>query len=293
LLADGTVLVAGGFGTGPENAVERYDPTGNTWSAVRPLGEARVGHTATRLPDGRVLVTGGGNSASGAAYLASAELFDPSRDGWAPAAPMALPRFGHVATLLRDGQVLVSGGRGVSLNEPAERYDPGRDGWEAAGSLRAARWLHAAPELADGRVMAVGGRGDDGPLVSVELYDRQGDAWAAQLPPPSLPLALAEENGSGVSGVATLTDTGNGKITIEMRLSGPPGRRPAHIHSGACGKLGPLRHTLQTVTDGASTTEVEGSLQDLLAGQFAIHLHKSAEEITSYVACANLRLAAP
>ena len=84
LLADGEVLVVGGR-DGDEQAgsalaaTEVYDPGANLWRAARPLATPRTGHTATLLPDGRVLVVGGrtGNARSGQA-LNSAELYDPA-----------------------------------------------------------------------------------------------------------------------------------------------------------------------------------------------------------------------
>ena len=77
LLADGRVLVAGGFGgNGGSVAAELYDPARGTWTAAGRMATPRTGHTATLLLDGRVLVAGG---IGGYGDLASAELFDPSR----------------------------------------------------------------------------------------------------------------------------------------------------------------------------------------------------------------------
>jgi hypothetical protein len=63
----------------------------------------RAGHTATLLPDGRVLVAGG-------YFIASAELWDPEIGAFTPAGPMVDARGAHTATLLEEGRVLVAGG---------------------------------------------------------------------------------------------------------------------------------------------------------------------------------------
>jgi hypothetical protein len=81
LLSDGKVLVAGGCGGGSMfcaylASAELYDPHTGTWAATAPMVEARVPGTATLLPDGTVLVAGGGRPGSGV-VLASAELYDP------------------------------------------------------------------------------------------------------------------------------------------------------------------------------------------------------------------------
>jgi hypothetical protein len=76
------------------------------WSGTDPLGAARYGHTATPLPDGRVLVTGGHDGGP----LGSAELYDPAAQRWSSAAPMTVARNGHAAVRLRSGKVLVAGG---------------------------------------------------------------------------------------------------------------------------------------------------------------------------------------
>ena len=89
---------------------------------------ARVGHTATLLPDGRVLVGAGGctRGLGGCADgLDSAELYDPSGGTWTVAASLANSRYDHAATLLLDGSVLVVGGDGAGGTlASAELFDP-------------------------------------------------------------------------------------------------------------------------------------------------------------------------
>ena len=93
------------------------------------MGTRREVHTATLLPDGKVLVAGGrkGLLANGNAdVLASAELFDAATGSWTPTLGMGGPREFHTATLLPDGTVLVAGGEGdAGTLTTAELYDPG------------------------------------------------------------------------------------------------------------------------------------------------------------------------
>ena len=79
-----------------------------TWTSVNSSVGGRVGHTATLLPNGLVLVVGGVNDLSD--HLASAELYNPSTGTWTPTGSLATGRAGHTATLLPNGQVLVAGG---------------------------------------------------------------------------------------------------------------------------------------------------------------------------------------
>ena len=120
LLADGRVLIIGGLVNetvdGPNidslNSTEIYDHTSDSWSLGAVMTQGRGLHTATTLPDGKILVTGGLNTAR--QPLNSAELYDPITDSWAPVGSMSQARDGHTATLLSDGRVLVVGGNGTS-----------------------------------------------------------------------------------------------------------------------------------------------------------------------------------
>src|SRR3984893_14021745 len=80
--------------------------TSATWSPTGSLAAARQEHTATLLPNGKVLVAGGiGNSGD----LARAELYDPASGTWTATGSLATARANHTATLLPDGKVLVAG----------------------------------------------------------------------------------------------------------------------------------------------------------------------------------------
>jgi hypothetical protein len=114
LLPDGRVLVAGGFGI--EGALADawlYDPTaapGSAWSPTGTMITSRGMHTATLLPDGRILVVGGLGGHGPEGYLPGAEVYDPVLGTWSLTGSMSVPRAVHSATLLVAGRVLVAGG---------------------------------------------------------------------------------------------------------------------------------------------------------------------------------------
>jgi hypothetical protein len=105
-----------------------------------------------------------------------------------------------------------------------------------------------------------------------------------------LTLTLNPQNNSGITGTATFTDIGDGKTRVTIQVDGAgPGPEPAHIHPGTCAQLDPTpAFTLTNVTNGSSTTDVTSTLDQLTGSPFAVHLHKSQDELTVYVACADI-----
>ena len=96
------------------SSAETYDPASGTWTATGALGAARGIHTATLLPDGKVLAVGGNHNSLDAptiVALFSAELYDPAAGTWTAASrSLNAARSTHTATLLPSGQVLVAAG---------------------------------------------------------------------------------------------------------------------------------------------------------------------------------------
>jgi hypothetical protein len=147
------------------------------WTATGSLGTRRYVHTATLLPNGKVLVTAGYSSSGD---LASAELYDPATGTWTATGSLGTARGLHTATLLLNGKVLVAGGVGNSGDlASAELYDPASGTWTATGSLNTARDSHTATLLPDGNVLVAGGLNSPGDLVSAELYDPASGTWTA------------------------------------------------------------------------------------------------------------------
>jgi N-acetylneuraminic acid mutarotase len=186
LLPNGKVLVAGGFaidfgyGGGSHAGAALYDPAGGTWTTTGQLATARDAHTATLLPNGKVLVAGGNNNQlfGGLGPLASAELYDPASGTWTATGSLATARPYSTAVLLPNGKVLVAGGYKTSALASAELYDPASGTWMATGSLATARNAHTITLLPSGKVLVAGGD-KTGALASAELYNPASGIWAA------------------------------------------------------------------------------------------------------------------
>ena len=143
------------------------------FTGANSMKVARYSHTATLLPNGKVLVSGGQGTA-GAGVLNSAELYDPVAGTWTYAALMSESRYSHTATLLPNGKVLVSGGQGTAgagvLNS-AELYYPDMGTWlPTSYPLVTPREFHTATLLPNGKVLVSGGYNGSVALNSAELY---------------------------------------------------------------------------------------------------------------------------
>jgi hypothetical protein len=112
-LNDGTALIVGGSSLANQaalNSAEIYDPVVGSFTLLSStLNTARVGQTATLLPNGQVLIVGGYDPNSG--IISDAELYDPTAQIFIDLGDTSTPRFHHTTTLLQNGQVLLNGRR--------------------------------------------------------------------------------------------------------------------------------------------------------------------------------------
>lgn len=117
-------------------------------------------------------------------------------------------------------------------------------------------------------------------------------ASAAPPPPPpgTIIVPLQAIGGSNQTGSATLTSAGD-KTNVVIALNGVAGDavEPAHIHQGSCAKLNPKpAYPLTSVAGGQSATTLNVPLSALQTGGFAINVHQSTTNISTYVACGNI-----
>jgi len=227
LLNNGKVLVTGGsFWVGGNDlppaelrdsvlsSAELYDPSTGSFAVTGDMSSARVGHTATLLATGQVLIAGGQDADF--RELSTAELYDPSTGTFTATGSMSAARSAHTATLLNDGKVLLTGGFTVpppggvvsGQLDSAELYDPSTKTFVPTGNMNTARSGHTATLLSDGAALIDGGGGGQ-TFLSAEIYDPAEGTFR--------PVAGTPYDSSltgAAPGSATLLPTGNVLLTL-------------------------------------------------------------------------------
>ncbi len=185
------------------------------WAFTGSLNARRNSHTATVLPNGKVLVAGGNSGTGIHDILRSAELYDPATGTWSLTGSMDVPRYHSTATLLPNGKVLVAEGitSRTSVTATAELYDPATGTWSLTGDITTTRFWHSATLLRNGKLLIAGGHsGQDGPRHSAELYDPASGTW-------SVTGRLLNTGGAGrMMHTATLLQ--NGKVLVAGGIDG-------------------------------------------------------------------------
>jgi N-acetylneuraminic acid mutarotase len=179
LLNDGRVFVAGGVSmldvTNPIGSVasalgttQIYNPATNTWSAGPNLPKPRLWHAATKLNDGRVLLTAGVEvtlilGLPVPSVVADCRIYNPATNMFSAAAGIPGERATHAQHLLSNGNVAVIGGAAgnilllqVNPLSTCRIYNPGTNAWTSVASMNN---LRARGDLltAGGKLYAIGG----------------------------------------------------------------------------------------------------------------------------------------
>ena len=253
MLSDGAGLGAGGWsGFGSMNTAEVWNPSTGFWGSAGSFTTSRFGHSATLLPDGRVLIVGGINQptqTSPANNVTDADLYDPATNTWSAVSALPAATAGHTATLLVSGNVLVAGG----FVQP-QLYWPALDTWRTEPNVLASRFVHSSALLDDGRVLLIGGRDQVGATpASCERYEPGlgfADAWRPRIAtaagssawPVSLSYASSVTlTGTGLRGPLEGATGGVASSPADspiVQLSGPLGGSTGYLDST------PTRRTL-------------------------------------------------
>ena len=240
----------------------------------------RTGHTATLLPNGKVLLVGGQDNLGNT--LGSAEIYDPFSKTSTATASLLTARTGHSATLLTNGKVLIAGGTDVhgSVLELAELYDPTTGKFTSSTSLmNQARWGHSATLLADGTVLlAGGGSGGLNVTAAAETYDPVADSFSP----------IGSMNSPRTGHTATLLPSGQVLFAGGFPNLGGGGAGPVPVNSAEV--YDPAHHSFtatgsMTTTREAHVAALLSSGQVLIAGglsytgEFSINQTTNAAEL--------------
>jgi hypothetical protein len=97
---------------------------------------------------------------------------------------------------------------------------------------------------------------------------------------------LDEQNSSGQSGTATITDIGNNQTQVVLSLQGGNlSNQPSHVHTGTCQNPGQIVYPLSNVVNGQSTTVVNVSFNSIIQASkltnAIVNVHRSQEDMTA------------
>jgi len=269
---DYIVSAVNGVGTGPPSNVVTATPvaagTGPiigdpSFSATGSLATPRYTHTATLLPNGKVLIAGGQDGG----ILSSVELYDLAVGKFsATTGLMTTARANHTATLLPSGKVLIVGGYNGAPLSSAELYDPVSGTFSPTGPLITARYRHTATLLPNGKVLIAGGQ-DGGVLSSAELYDPASGTFSA-----TAPLITARAG-------HTATLLPNGMVLIAGGLGAAIGLFSAELFDPASGTFSATGSLITSRASHTATLLPNGKV--LIAGGNSAELYDPASKTFS------------
>lgn len=273
LLADGRVLICGGFDSGDGGGVdgdpgvgglasaEIYSPLSGMFSPTGSMSTTREKANAVLLADGRVLVIGGYDANNGVNSQTS-EIYDPDSGQFSQVATMpGGGRPGATATLLTNGKVLIAGGNNGNYLASALIYSPDSNTYTPTGSMGTARSQAGAILLPSGKVLLVGGQSARFSATSlIESYDPVTQTFGI------------EGNLASARSSASVSMLADGRILVAGGYVPPPDNNhggsilaSAEILKQPMATATPLAHSMTTPrTDASSSILLDGRI--LVAG---------------------------
>jgi hypothetical protein len=129
-------------------------------------------------------------------------------------------------------------------------------------------------------------------IIAASLIASALFIWSAPVSADSQTFKMMAENGSGESGIVTLTPILGG-TRVHVKLDGEPDGaiQPGHIHVGGCPGVGAVKYPLKDLVFGHSTTIIQNVTPDMIVGAsggFAVNYHAAKDNMKTYVSCANL-----
>ena len=246
-LKDGRLLLLGGLDDNGDVVAtgDVWDPVTEVAAPIAPMSSPRILFSATVLGDGRVFVAGGLslldeldqfgtlNSA-----LMTTETYDPAANSWQAGPSLPTKLVGHNASLLGNGQALITGGTEVTtlfglplptITTACRRFNPATGSFLATAPLPGPRSDHAQVTLPDGRALVAGGQTIAGIalliLNTTARYDVATNTWQ---PGGSLnvqrilPQLVVAQSSLVVLGGISQLDTVTGAATPETSIEVAP-----------------------------------------------------------------------
>jgi hypothetical protein len=230
----------------PSRSIDTDVSRAGSVSPATPMLEPRSGHTATLLPDGKVLIAGGMRRNQD--FYRSAEVYDPASGKFQATGEMSVARVGEAAILLRSGKVLIVGGWvSHECTDSAELYDPAAGRFSVIGKMTARRGGPSATLLADGDVLIAGGADHDSPggIASAEVFHTATRSFEAV---GSMRYPRISHTATLLNDGRVLIAGGRGEVvTATAELYDPPSRRFVQTGSMLTARY---KHTAGLLPDG-------------------------------------------
>ena len=212
-----------------------------TFTMVSSMSAARADHTATLLPNGKVLIAGG--NGNGFQPLASAELYDASTGMFTTTGSMTTVQRAGPATSLQDGRVFVAG------ETNAEIYDPASGTFAPTGAYVDAipLWWNTVSLLVDGRILLTGCAVQCA-VGATELFDPQSGTFSRTAPM------------KGWDNVNTATLLMNGRVLLVGNVENDGSPADAEVYDPAAGTFMFIGNTIAPHEFAAAVRLVDGSV---------------------------------